>query len=158
MEPNKNNEISIFSDNGEKAVIPSAESLGKSEDSLNLKSDGIEKAILGETVKSLMIPESFELLLPNYVLDFREAKSLRKHQIQALATLVVDDGDINIYVCLGNGMEKLGTGYSWKLDDIIVPGMQSIFGDQCRVYHNVERDKPVQELKVFDPTAIRLDI
>lgn len=149
--------IDFFSDDGAAPVLPSINKLEET-GGLNLISEGIDKAIRGDVVKSLMIPENFELALPNYVLDFRQAKTLRKHQIETLATLVREDGDTNLYVCLSNGLEKLGMGVGVILNNVLQTGIESVFNGVCRLYRNVEQGKPLQELRTLDPKTIRLEL
>lgn len=150
--------LDLFGNDGRVPIKPSIDhdELNKN---LSLKSNGIEDAIASsEYVKTLMIPENLNIELPNYVLDFRKAKVLRKHQIHTLTTLIRDDGDTNIYVCLTNGMEKIGMGVGSILDTILLPGIQSVFGDACKLYKDVRPNYPVVELKQQDPKSIRLDL
>lgn len=154
-------ERQLFADNGQVPIKPSVSTEPTDTNSgqeLNLMSKGIEKAICGETVKSLMIPEDFELIYPNFVLDFRKAKTLRKHQIHALTTIVCDEGDTAIYVILNNGTEKLGMGVGSLLNKILPIGLQSIFGDACILYQDVERDKQLREIRRQDISKIRLEL
>ena len=134
----------------------------KSKDNVsNLVSHGVEEALSGKQVKSMLIPETKEILLPNYVIDFRAVEKVRKHQIQALNSFLVDDGDTAIYICLKAKdesviLEKIGMGDSNRLDRIILVGIKSVFGDHCRVYQNVEHGKALRELKQNDPNKTRL--
>ena len=150
-------EVNLFADDGTAPLIPDTNT-ANCDDTKHLISEGLSKAIGGEVVKSLMIPENLEIYTPNYVLDFREAKILRKHQISILTTLVRDDGDTHIYVCLANGMEKIGMGVGSILDSILQPGLESIFGKACKLYKDVEIGKPVYEVTSSDHSTIRLDL
>ena len=159
----------LFADDGKSAVIPDIESAQSESNNeihnihnqnkgTNLISSGVVDALKGEFVKSILIPEDFDLTQPNYILDFRKVEKLRKHQIQALASILVDDGDTAIYVYLKNGLEKLGMGLSYRLDRVLLAGVKSIFGEECLVYQDVDKDKPLRELKQHSIKDIRLRI
>lgn len=124
----------------------------------NLKSQDIGLAISGEMVKAILIPEEVELFYPNYILDFTNAKTLRMHQVKALDTLIHPEGDVAIYAKLPNGLERLGMGLSSILDVILLTGMQSIFGNQCTVYKDVERGKPSRPLSHRNIMELRLNL
>lgn len=154
-----NEELKLFQDDGKNPIGPQSKNNKNSE----LITHGVEDALKGEKVKTLLIPETIEILLPNYVLDFRKAVKLRQHQIQSLATILVDDGDTAIYVCLQgqNGsimMERIGMGDSEVLGGILLPGVKSIFGKSCKLYRDVERGRPLKEMRQYDPEKIRLRI
>lgn len=151
------NNLDLFGDDGSTPIQPTIEQ-SELDKNYSLKSKGIEEAISHEYVKTLMIPENLSIDLPNYVLDFRQAKTLRKHQIHILTTLIREDGDTNIYVCLSNGMEKLGMGVGSLLDTILLPGIQSVFGESCKLYKDVKPNSPITELKQQDPKSIRLEL
>lgn len=164
--------IELFANDGKAPVIPtvgvtvkdpsasdgSTVNVHSVSNGVNLISRGVEEAISGSMVKSILIPETLELMTPNYVLDFRKAERLRKHQIMALSSIIDDDGDTAIYVCLNNGMEKLGMGVGVSLERVLPAGVQSVFGDACVLYQDVERNKPLREIKRQDVNKIRLRI
>ena len=147
--------IDLFSDNGKDPLIPVVPQ-GNSVDDKLISKD-ISEAILGEYVKSIIIPESLDIVVPNYVLDFRGTEALRKHEVESLACLVDDeDGDIAIYACLGNGLVSLGMGVSTRIERILPVYVQSLFGNSCRLYRDIERGKPLQEIKRHDVSKLRL--
>ena len=162
--------IELFANDGKAPVIPVTPVGVKNPDNpdgellnpnsvyagTNLISHGVEEAISGSTVKSILIPETLDLTIPNYVLDFRKATKLRQHQVKALTSIIADDGDTAIYVVLPNGMEKLGMGIGSSLDRVLPAGVQSIFGSACTLFQNVERGKPLRELKQQDINKLRL--
>ena len=136
--------------NGEKVNVNSLS------DGVSLISHGVEEALKGDMVKSLLIPETMDLLVPNYVMDFRKVKKLKKYQVKALTSIIAEDGDTAIYVCLSNGLEKLGMGIGARLDRVLPAGVQSIFGDECMLYQDVEKGKPLREVKQQDVNKVRL--
>lgn len=133
-------------------------------DNQHLVTQGVEKAILGDTVKSLLIPEDTEIYLPNFVLDFSEATQLRQHQVEALDSLITVSGDTAVYIYINSGMQKLGMTNGSDIESILPVAIMSIFGDKehkncvCKLYKDVERGKPIRELKEADITTIRLKL
>lgn len=163
--------IELFADDGVAPIAPSTCNLEVTDPSnpkgekvninsvsqgVNLISQGVEDALKGDMVKSILIPETMDLMVPNYVMDFRKARKLKKYQVKALTSILADDGDTAIYVCLNNGLEKLGMGIGARLDRVLPAGIQSIFGNDCVLYQDVERGKPLREIKQQDVNKVRL--
>ena len=160
--------IDLFANDGKAPVIPTVGpkvKLRDGEDEYNqhsvshgasLISVGVEEAISGEMVKSVIIPETLDIGLPNYVLDFRGARNVRDHCLNALEGMLTDDGDTHIYIWLDKSLSRVGMGIGSSLDRILAPGMQSMFGGMCRIYQDAETGKPVREIKQQDPSKIRL--
>lgn len=163
-------DFDLFADNGVNPVLPTipmpnaannnkeAVENEKKPAEMSLKTEGLKEAISGEFVKTLLIPENMTIDSPNYVLDFRHAKTLRKHQIEVLATLLSDCGDVYIYVCVPNGLDKIGMGESTILDEMLQPGIESVFGESCRIYKDVAPGEPLREVKKLDPGSLRLNL
>lgn len=147
-------EMNLFSDSGAEPSLPSQPVT--LDEANELISHGVEKAISGEYVNTLMIPEDTEILTPNYVIDFREISTTREHQIQALASIITKRGDCNIYVCFKNGLNFLGLANSKMIDRVLPCGIRSVFGDSCKLYHNVELGKPLHEVTQQELAEIRL--
>ena len=160
--------IDLFENNGKAPVIPVVApkvklSTGDEEynqhsvsHGVSLISVGVEEAISGEMVKSVIIPETLEMCIPNYVLDFRGARNVRDHCLMALEGMLTDDGDTHIYIWLDKSLSRVGMGIGSSLDRILAPGMTSLFGDMCRIYQDAETGKPVKEIRQHDPSKIRL--
>lgn len=160
--------IDLFANDGKAPVIPTVSpkvKLNGSDEEYNqhsvsqgvsLISKGVEEAISGDMVKSVIIPETLDISLPNYVLDFRGARNVRDHCLSALEGMLTDDGDTHIYIWLESTLSRVGMGIGRSLDRILAPGMQSLFGEMCRIYQDAETGKPVREIKQQDPSKIRL--
>ena len=160
--------IDLFANDGKAPIIPSIGEKVKLPDSdkefnqhsvsqgVSLISVGVEEAISGDKVKSVLIPETLEVSLPNYILDFRGAKNVREHCLAALEGMLTDEGDTHIYIWLDNVLSRVGMGISSSLERILPPGMQSMFGNMCRIYQDAEPGRPVREIKQHDPSKIRL--
>ncbi|MBR1454664.1 MAG: hypothetical protein IJ593_08510 [Lachnospiraceae bacterium] len=149
--------MSLFSDNGkpDNIAIPTCKSDNVDK---NLISSGVEDALKGETVKSILIPEDFEMMVPNYVIDFTGVNKVMRHQLVAISDTFSDDGDTAIYAIIKGEIQKLGMANGYNIDRIIVSGINSIFNGKCKLYQDVERDKPLKELSLFDIHKIRLNI
>lgn len=166
------NDLGLFANNGETPAMPTPDIKVKNPNNPDgellsshsvsnghsLISSGVEEAIKGDTVKSIIIPETVDLLLPNYVLDFRKASIIKKHQVNALVSMLTDEGDCAIYFYLPNGLERVGMAIGSVMDRVLPAGVQSIFGGACKLYQDVEKDKPLKEIKQQDISKIRLRI
>ena len=155
--------MNLFSDDGSNPAKPFQDTNVNNEDVLKLKSESIDNAILGEYVKQVQIPIDTSLVYPNYIIDFRKAKKFWKHQIESLYSMLVEGGDVAIYVWVGNGLEMVGTGLSYKLDRIIAAGVESVFNSdkdngKCVVYRGDRPDVPLKVMEVADIRGIRLDL
>lgn len=158
LDDNSTNDVSLFSDDGQSPTLPSSNIQSSSKELNPIKPDDLEGALKGDTVKSLLIPETLDLVLPNYVLDFRKAGKLRKHQISALATMLSEDGDVAIYVSLPDGIDQIGMAISTTIDRVLPAGITSIFGDNCTLYKDVQRGQPLMEIKQNDVKSVRLQL
>ena len=149
----------LFSDSGDSPIIPNNESNKLDNSTEQLMSKDVAPEISKEVVSNVLIPNKSNIELPNYVLDFRYAKTLKEYQINALNNLIEQNGGtVSIYVLLNNGLEKIGNGDVNKLRSLLEVGVRSLFNGQCKVYQNYEQGKPVHELKGADPSSIILNI
>ena len=133
-------------------------SMSQAKSNLNLISKGTEEALKGEYVKSVLIPESFNIILPNYVIDFTKITKVYQHQLQSLSSILVEDGDTAIYIYMKDGLKKLGMGSGERLDRMLVAGITSIFNNQCKVFRDVDRGKKLIEVTLNDISGARLNI
>ena len=130
----------------------------------HLVTHGVEDAISGETVKALLIPEETDIYLPNFVLDFSEATLLRKHQIACIDSFIVETGDTALYIYIKGAMNKVGMIDGAQAEAILPTCVAAVFGDkdhkncQCKLYKDVERGKPVNEISEADISTLRLKI
>lgn len=124
----------------------------------DLISEGLDRAILGDTVKSMMIPEDVEIAVPNYVIDFTKLDELFEFQMEAIDALLHPDGDITLYAYTRAGLAKLGRGLSSTLDRILPIAIGNLFESNCVIYKDFV---PGEELKIVsekDITTMRLSI
>lgn len=151
-------DFKLFKDDGSDVALPSSELSKKDEEKEKLKSISIDKAILGESVKTILIPESFDIETPNYVLDFRECDKVTDFQLRALASVIRERGGTKIYIIVKNGMQCIGNGDTDTLNDILALGISKIFGSKCKLYRDVEKGKPAKRVILGDSSSIRLNL
>lgn len=123
-----------------------------------LISKDIDEQILGETVKSIMIPEDNGFIYPNYVIDFSNIDSVDPIQLIALNSLLRDNGDTAIYIYNQGGIQKIGMGYNETLNRLLAPCTENIFNGKCRVYRDFDPNSPVVIVTTKDITHMRLSI
>lgn len=124
----------------------------------DLVSEGLERAIGGETVKAMMIPEDTEIALPNYVIDFSSLGEIYDFQMEALDALLHPDGDVILYAYTKGGLAKLGRGQSSVLDRIITLSIANLFASRCNIYKDFQPGEPLKLVSEKDITTMRLSI
>lgn len=164
------NEIDLFGCKASELVLPNSkettENKGNTKDDTvsdipnnELISEGLERAIRGETVKSLMIPEDMEVALPNYVIDISQVETLREVQMEALDTLLHPNGDTAIYAYTTGGLIRLGFGVASILDRILSISIKNLFaGTKCFIYKDFVPGEPLTIISEKDITTMRLSI
>lgn len=123
-----------------------------------LISEGLDRAIRGETVKSMMIPEDTSIALPNYVIDITSVERFADYHTEALDALLDDDGDVIVYIYTPTGLVKVGRGLSFVLDRIIAPAINNLFSSKGKVYKDFQIGKPVREISGKNLSTLRLNI
>lgn len=163
-------EFKIFEARPDKPVMPNAkqkldEGLISEEDiraglksGSELISEGLDRAILGDTVKSMMIPEDLNIAIPNYVIDFTSLDELYEFQMEAIDALLHPDGDVTIYAYTRAGLAKLGRGLSSILDRILTLAISNLFEGKCTIYKDFIPGEPLKTVSEKDITTMRLSI
>ena len=150
---NQSNDIKIFEGNDD-VVIPSIEQ----SDSEKLKSEGIGDAISGDVVKSMIIPEDTDIILPNYVIDFSNIKEVFEIQIVALGAMLNENGDTALYIYNKGEMQRLGMAFGEVLNRVLVSSADNLFNGECILYKNVKVGEKAKVVKSNDITKLRLSI
>ena len=150
---NQSNDIKIFEGNDD-VVIPSIEQ----SDSEKLKSEGIGDAISGDVVKSMIIPEDTDIILPNYVIDFSNIKEVFEIQIVALGAMLNENGDTALYIYNNGEMQRLGMAFGEVLNRVLVSSVDNLFNGECILYKNVKVGEKAKVVKSNDITKLRLSI
>lgn len=123
-----------------------------------LMSVGVEKAISGSEVKSVMLPEDIDIIQPNYVIDLSDVGDVEAIQVMALDSILDEDGDMGLYIYKKGSIQKAGMGHGWLLNRVIVSAMKNVFGDKCLIYRNYSPDKEVEVIDGKDLAHLRLSI
>ena len=121
-------------------------------------SDSLEKALKGDTVKSVIIPEESIIFQPNYVLDFTGLSEMYEFQMEAIDSLLSSEGDVTLYAYTSGGLAKLGTGLSSILDRILPLSMSHIFNDKCKVYKDYKIGTTPVIVSNKDITTMRIGL
>lgn len=146
--------IKIFNITDDSVVLPSGDTINNE----YLISDGLDQAISGDTVKSIMIPEEINILLPNYVIDFSNIKEIYEFQALALDSFIREEGDATIYINTKTGITKLGHSDLDTLDKVLVTALSVLFNGECMVYRNYIPNKELQPVYKTDNNNIRLGL
>ena len=64
-----NLQINLFDDDSNEIILPNVEINNEGASGSELISEDIGKAISGDKVKSMILPEENSILIPNYVID-----------------------------------------------------------------------------------------
>ena len=150
--------IPLFDQGIDDGVITSDELRKQLNGTESLKSVGLERAISGDTVKSVMIPEDVNILIPNYVIDISKVKEVQDCQSYGIDALVSSDGDTVLYYYTKEGLARIGYGKSRTLDRILAIVVRRLFGSECKVYKDLEVGKPLKLVSRGDATTLRLDL
>jgi hypothetical protein len=154
--------LDLFACKSDELIIPSEADAEKTKADTHLGdgliSEGLERAIRGGTVKTLMIPEDFEVALPNYVIDLTKVEELYEFQMDALDALLHPDGDTTIYAYTLTGMVKLGRGLSDILDRILAISLTNLFHSTCTLYKDFVPGEKLHKVSEKDIRTMRLSI
>lgn len=162
--------FSPFNDDGSNIVMPGGlnikdakitkedieEIVGNQE---NLISEGVEEAIKGTTVKSMILKEDDSIELPNFTLDISLVESMSQLQMEALDSLLHPDGNTAIYILSDKvGLVKLGMGLNGMLNKILPRVVYNVIGEECKIYGNFETGKPAKIISDSNIITKRMNI
>lgn len=100
-----------------------------------LESMGITEAISGTTVKSMLIPEVDNVIIPCYLIDLRNTKATRSTTL-GLTALLREDGDTAIYIQNPVKIIKLGMGNESVLYNVMSTAIHHMFSGKAKLYKN----------------------
>ena len=150
--------IRLFNNDGNEVAMPSIDKELNSEDT-KLISESIDKALLNDEVKTLLLPEHQDIALKNYIIDFTNHPVVSRVQRTALHSIISKDGDIQIYFYTQKkGLYSLGFGDKYKLERILPILKQYIFEDKIAIYKDFRIGEEVHEVKSKDITKIRINL
>lgn len=124
-----------------------------------LISTDISKSVLGDNkVKIVVLPEESNIQTPNYVLDFTNCSEITIFQKEALMNLLSDDGDTALYLYNEKALTRFGYGMSHKLENLMPLTKKYVFGGDIKIYRDLKRDEPANEVISRDITKLRLNL
>ena len=145
---------SLFDYNGSPIMPDMQERISET----GLMGGDVEKAIRGEVVKKVIIPEDTLIFQPNYVIDFSTVDTLYEFQMEALDSFISSDGDVALYAFTKGGLTKLGTGISDLLDRVLTISVAKIFNGKCPIYKDFQIGKPLKQVSDKDITSMRIGL
>lgn len=130
-----------------------------SEDSSKLISESINDAILGDQVKTLIIPEDTEIAPYNYIFDFSDLSSINVIQKSSLKSLISRYGDIQLYIYnKTKGLTAFGMGDKYSLERLVPLLREFVFNNEIKVYKNFRVGETPEEVDHKDITKMRLNL
>ena len=130
-----------------------------SEDSSKLISESINDAILGDQVKTLIIPEDTEIAPYNYIFDFSDLSSINVIQKSSLKSLISRYGDIQLYIYnKTKGLTAFGMGDKYSLERLVHLLREFVFNNEIKVYKNFRVGETPEEVDHKDITKMRLNL
>lgn len=150
------NEMRIFETDSNDIALPGQ--TPETADGKELMSEGIEEAILEEEVKTIILPEEYGIITPNYVIDMSDVEEVDEIQIRGLDALLNRDGDLAVYIHRKGSIQKIGMAYSWILSRIIVQTINNIFNGKCTIYKDLAPGKEAYVVSSKNVSHLRLGI
>lgn len=153
-----NSNIKLFNTNENEVVMPHI-SNEVSQETANLMSDSLENAILGDKVKTLIIPEDTEIAPYNYIFDFTNLQSINVIQKSSLKSLISKYGDVQLYIYnKTKGLTAFGMGDKYALERLVPLLREYVFNNEIKVYKDFRVGERVKEVGNRDITKMRLNL
>lgn len=141
------------------AKITDAELKEKIEGQSILMSEGVDDALKGDTVKSMILKENDDIELPNFTLDMSNVESVGQLQMEALDALLHPDGNTALYILNKKiGLVKLGMGLNGMLNKVLPRVVYNVFGPECKIYGDFEIGKKAKLITDSNITTKRMNI
>ncbi len=134
--------INIFGENSNETFKMPSQDINTNEE---LRSENIDRLILGETVKTLNIKETDNIADVNYIIDFSKIKSIQPIQKDVLKSLISPvGGDVTIYLYNESKLISVGLGESSNLAKMMPLIQKYVFNEQVQIFKNYKvGEKPV---------------
>lgn len=150
--------IKLFDVDKNDVVLPTIEK-DATQESTELISEEIDGAILGDKVKTLIIPEDTDIAPYNYVFDFTNLQSINVVQKSSLKALISLYGDIQLYLYNDkNGLTAFGMGDKYSLERTVPLIKRFVFNDEIKIYKNFRVGEKLEEVVSKDITKMRLNL
>lgn len=144
-------EIDLFGEESDVVLpkIENEEEIGKLD---------VAEALSGDMVQSVLLPTEEDVILPNYVIDLSVIEEVDPIQIGVLDSLIMQDGDVAVYILIQGSVQRIGMGYKETLDRIIAMAIESSFGKECKVYKDYKAGEKPIVYGSKDITKLKLNI
>lgn len=150
--------IKLFNTDQNAVVMPHI-SAEVDEGTASLMSDTLEGAILGDKVKTLIIPEDTEIAPYNYIFDFSDLQSINVIQKSSLKSLISRYGDVQLYIYnKTKGLTAFGMGDKYSLERLVPLLREYVFNNEIKVYKNFRVGERPEEVDHKDITKMRLNL
>lgn len=150
--------IKLFNTDANDIALPS-ESLNDDSEDSSLISESIDSAILGDKVKTIIIPEDTEINPNNYIFDFTNLESINVMQLNSLKSLVSKSGDIQLYLYNDKkGLMAFGMGDKYALERVVPLIKEHVFDNAIHIYKDFVAGGKLEEVSTRDITKMRLNL
>ena len=152
--------INLFKDDGKMVAMPSIPSTQSESDAQPaLISKGIDEAISGEQVKTILLPEDNGIEAENYVFDLMEIESISTMQLNSLKCLLSRYGDIAVYLHTKRaGLKYVGDGERYELERLVPLIKHYVFDDMITVYKDLQPGGIAHKVESKDITKMKLNL
>lgn len=133
----KDNNINLLDAKADEPVMPTI-SDGLSEQYDKLRSDDVKGALLGETVKTLILPEDSKILDKNFIFDFSDKDIITIFQKDVLKSLVSDTGTVGLYLYGKHGLVLFGLGEQYQLESLLPLIHKYVFANEITIYKDFQ--------------------
>ena len=150
--------IKLFNTDHNAIVMPHI-SAEVSEDTASLMNDTLADAILGDKVKTLIIPEDTEIAPYNYIFDFSDLQTINVIQKSSLKSLISRYGDVQLYIYnKTRGLTAFGMGDKYSLERLVPLVREYVFNNEIKIYKNFRVGERPEEVDHKDITRMRLNL
>lgn len=150
--------IKLFNTDQSAVVMPHIDK-EVSKESSSLISESIDGAILGDKVKTLIIPEDTEIVPYNYIFDFSDLTSINVIQKSSLKSLISKYGEVQLYIYnRTKGLTAFGMGDKYSLERLVPLLREYVFNNEIKVYKNFRVGEKPEEVDHKDITKMRLNL
>lgn len=150
--------IKLFNTDGTNVSMPKINNDDITKES-ELVSESIDGAILGDKVKTLIVPEDTEIAPFNYIFDFTDLQSITVIQKSSLKSLISLYGDVQLYIYnKQKGLTAFGMGDRYSLERIVPIIREYVFNNEIKVYKNFRIGEKPEEVDRKDITKMRLNL
>lgn len=150
--------IKLFNADQNSVVLPTI-SVEATNTENSLISESIDGAILGDKVKTLIIPEDLEISTHNYIFDFTDLATVNVLQKLSLKSLISKYGDVQLYLYnKKTGLTAFGMGDKYSLERLVPLIKEHVFNNEIKIYKNFVIGNKLEEVVSKDITKMRLNL